>query len=128
MKRIALAAAAVAAVTALALTGCSSSGGRGGDTGASESAAAGFASDATIGIALPDKTSENWVLAGKLFEDGLKSAGFKGDVQYAPASNTVAEQQNQISSMITNGARSSSSAPRTASSWVPSCSRPRMPV
>ncbi|MEZ5189300.1 MAG: sugar-binding protein [Microbacterium sp.] len=105
MKRIALAAAAVAAVTALALTGCSSSGGRGGDTGASESAAAGFASDATIGIALPDKTSENWVLAGKLFEDGLKSAGFKGDVQYAPASNTVAEQQNQISAMITNGAK-----------------------
>ena len=105
MKRIALAAAAVAGVTALALPGSSRSGGRGGDTGASESAAARFASDATIGIALPDKTSENWVLAGKLFEDGLKSAGFKGDVQYAPASNTVAEQQNQISAMITNGAK-----------------------
>ncbi len=103
MKRIALAAASLAAVTALALTGCSGSGRTGGD--ASESAAAGFAADASIGIALPDKTSENWVLAGDLFKDGLEEAGFKADVQYAPASNTVAEQQNQISSMITNGAK-----------------------
>ncbi|UOE44006.1 substrate-binding domain-containing protein [Agromyces larvae] len=102
MKKITLAATAVAAVAALALTGCSSD--RGGETGA-EPAAAGFAADATIGIALPDKTSENWVLAGGLFEDGLKAAGFKGDVQYAPASNTVAEQQNQISAMVTNGAK-----------------------
>ncbi|MGO7983417.1 hypothetical protein ACC691_36825, partial [Rhizobium johnstonii] len=81
MKKIALAATALAAVAALALSGCSSD--RGGD---SASTAAGFAKDATIGVALPDKTSENWVLAGGLFEDGLKAAGFKGDVQYAPAS------------------------------------------
>lgn len=105
MKRIALAAAAVAAVTALALTGCSGTG-RGGDAGGSTGAAEdGFAADATIGVALPDKTSENWVLAGSLFENGLKDAGFEGDVQYAPASNTVAEQQNQISAMVTNGAK-----------------------
>ncbi|HWS51421.1 MAG TPA: sugar-binding protein, partial [Microbacterium sp.] len=58
-----------------------------------------------IGVALPDKTSENWVLAGKLFEDGLAEAGFEADVQYAPASNTVAEQQNQIQAMVTNGAK-----------------------
>lgn len=103
MKRIALAAAALAAVTALTLTGCS---GTGRDAAAStDDATAGFAADATIGVALPDKTSENWVLAGALFEDGLKAAGFTGDVQYAPASNTVAEQQNQISAMITNGAK-----------------------
>ena len=104
MKRIALAAASVAAVAALALTGCSGSGGRT-DAGDSESAAAGFAADAAIGVALPDKTSENWVLAGDLFKKGLEDAGFKADVQYAPASNTVAEQQNQISAMITNGAK-----------------------
>ena len=65
----------------------------------------GFDAGSVIGVALPDKTSENWVLAGALFEDGLDAAGFKGDVQYAPASNTVAEQQNQISSMVTNGAK-----------------------
>ena len=101
MKKIALVSVAVAAAAALALAGCSSDrGGSGGST-----SAAGFAADSTIGIALPDKTSENWVLAGGLFTDGLKKAGFKGDVQYAPASNTVAEQQNQISSMVTNGAK-----------------------
>lgn len=104
MKKIALAATAVAAAAALALSGCSSD--RGGGSGGGESTdSAGFAADATIGIALPDKTSENWVLAGGLFEDGLKAAGFNPDVQYAPASNTVAEQQNQISSMVTNGAK-----------------------
>lgn len=106
MKRTAFAATALVVAAALALTGCSSE--RGGTPAATEdgaSAAAGFAADATIGVALPDKTSENWVLAGGLFESGLKAAGFTGDVQYAPASNTVAEQQNQISAMITNGAK-----------------------
>ncbi|WP_308798808.1 substrate-binding domain-containing protein [Agromyces silvae] len=103
MKRIALTATAVAAAAALALAGCASGERGGSDAGSSESA--GFPADSTIGVALPDKTSENWVLAGGLFESGLKDAGFKPDVQYAPASNTVAEQQNQISAMITNGAK-----------------------
>ncbi|WP_299091197.1 sugar-binding protein [uncultured Microbacterium sp.] len=103
MKKIALAAAAMAAVAALALTGCS--GGARTDAASTDAAAAGFAADATIGVALPDKTSENWVLAGDLFTSGLTDAGFKPDVQYAPATNTVAEQQNQISAMITNGAK-----------------------
>ena len=104
MKKITLAATAIAAVAALALAGCSSDRG-GGESTDGASGSAGFAADSTIGIALPDKTSENWVLAGGLFEDGLADAGFKGDVQYAPASNTVAEQQNQISAMVTNGAK-----------------------
>ncbi|GAA4253099.1 sugar-binding protein [Dactylosporangium darangshiense] len=68
-------------------------------------AAKGFAKDALIGVALPSKTSENWVLAGDLFTNGLKDAGFKSDVQYAGASTTVADQQSQISSMITKGAK-----------------------
>jgi putative multiple sugar transport system substrate-binding protein len=104
MKRIALTATAVAAAAALALTGCSGGGERGGSAGEG-SESAGFAADSTIGIALPDKTSENWVLAGGLFEEGLTEAGFDPDIQYAPASNTVAEQQNQISAMVTNGAK-----------------------
>jgi len=100
MRKIALATVAVAAAAALALTGCSGSGrGSSGD-----STAAGFAKDATIGVALPTKTSENWVLAGGLFTDGLKEAGFKGDVQYAGGSG-VSDQQSQIQSMITNGAK-----------------------
>jgi putative multiple sugar transport system substrate-binding protein len=99
MKKFVIASASIAAVAALALAGCAPR--DGGDT----DTAAGFAADATIGVALPDKTSENWVLAGDLFTTGLEEAGFKPDVQYAPASNTVAEQQNQITSMVTNGAK-----------------------
>ena len=51
------------------------------------------------------KTSENWVLAGDLFTNGLKEAGFKSDVQYAGASTTVADQQAQITAMVTKGAK-----------------------
>jgi putative multiple sugar transport system substrate-binding protein len=100
MRKIALATVAVAAAAALALSGCSSRGSAGDSTGA-----AGFDKGATIGVALPTKTSENWVLAGDLFTNGLKDAGFKGDVQYAGASGAVADQQSQIQSMITNGAK-----------------------
>jgi putative multiple sugar transport system substrate-binding protein len=106
-KKLLLAAVALGASAALALTGCSSE--RGGTNGGSAddttAEAAGFEAGATIGVALPDKTSENWVLAGKLFDDGLAAAGFKADVQYAPATNTVAEQQNQIQAMVTAGAK-----------------------
>lgn len=108
MKRMVWTATALVAATALALTGCSSErggGDTGTDTGTDTETTAGFDAGATIGVALPDKTSENWVLAGQLFKDGLEGAGFKADVQYAPASNTVAEQQSQITSMVTNGAK-----------------------
>ncbi len=93
--------AVLAAASALALTGCGRA-----DTGSSSngsSAAAGFAKDAEIGVALPQKTSENWVLAESLFNNGLKTAGFKGDVQFA--NGGVSDQQNQISSMVTKGAK-----------------------
>lgn len=100
MKKLVIATATFAAVAALTLSGCSTRT----DTGTGDTAA-GFAADSVIGVALPDKTSENWVLAGDLFTTGLTDAGFKPDVQYAPASNTVAEQQNQITSMVTNGAK-----------------------
>ncbi|WP_426225014.1 substrate-binding domain-containing protein [Pseudarthrobacter sp. DSP2-3-2b1] len=93
-------AAAVAAIAALALTACGRAepGTTGGGTGA-----AGFEQNSSIGVALPQKTSENWVLAEKLFNDGLSGAGFKPDVQFA--NGGVSEQQNQISAMITKGAK-----------------------
>jgi putative multiple sugar transport system substrate-binding protein len=99
---------AVTAVAGLALTGCgrSDSGSTGDSTsgsGSGSAAASGFAKDAVIGISLPQKTSENWVLAEKLFNDGLTSAGFKGDVQFA--NGGVSEQQNQIQAMVTKGAK-----------------------
>ncbi|MEA5456282.1 sugar-binding protein [Sinomonas sp. JGH33] len=93
-------AAAVAAIAALALTACGRSES---SSSASSGAAAGFAQNSVIGVALPQKTSENWVLAEGLFNDGLKSAGFNADVQFA--NGGVTEQQNQISAMVTKGAK-----------------------
>ncbi len=97
----------VTAVAALALTGC----GRSTDTTTTPPAAGstgaaatgGFPADALIGVALPQKTSENWVLAESLFKDGLAKAGFQSDVQFA--NGGVSEQQNQIQAMVTKGAK-----------------------
>jgi putative multiple sugar transport system substrate-binding protein len=95
---------AAGAIALLALTACSSrnSNDSSSPSGGS-SAKGGFAADSLIGVSLPTKTSENWVLAGDLFTNGLKDAGFKSDVQYATGG--VAEQQSQISAMVTKGAK-----------------------
>lgn len=102
MRRSALATVALASAAALVLAGCSS---RTDDTSSGSGDEAGFAADSLVGVALPAKTSENWVLAGDLFTEGLADAGFESDVQYAAASGTVADQQSQIQSMITKGAK-----------------------
>jgi putative multiple sugar transport system substrate-binding protein len=104
MRKHVITTAAIAALALLAVSGCSSRNTtEGGAAGATS--ATGFAKDALVGVALPSKTSENWVLAGGLFKDGLKAAGFKGDVQYAGASTTVKDQQEQIAAMVTKGAK-----------------------
>jgi putative multiple sugar transport system substrate-binding protein len=93
---------AIAAVAALALAGC----GRADDSGGGSSSSSGgekFAKDSLIGVSLPQKTSENWVLAENLFKTDLAGAGFKADVQFA--NGGVSEQQNQIQSMVTKGAK-----------------------
>lgn len=99
MKKSALVALAGIAAVSVALSGCGRTepGAEGGDD------AAGFAADASIGVALPDRTSENWVLAGDLFTNGLEEAGFDGNVQYAGSSNSVGDQQQQIQTMIDSG-------------------------
>ena len=102
MKRTVRTIAVAAAVTALALTGCGRQSTQpAGDT--SSGAAGGFPKDSLIGVALPQKTSENWVLAENLFNTDLPAAGFKADVQFA--NGGVTEQQNQITSMVTKGAK-----------------------
>jgi putative multiple sugar transport system substrate-binding protein len=73
MRKIAITTVAIAGVALMALSGCSSR-----STTPSSSTAAGFAKGSIIGVALPDKTSENWVLAGKLFTDDLTAAGEHG--------------------------------------------------
>jgi putative multiple sugar transport system substrate-binding protein len=119
MKRIATAIITLGASAALALTGCASgdrtastpsapattaapttSGSAGGST---IQLGSGFAAGSKIGVSLPQKTSENWVLAEGLFTDQLKAAGFDPIVQFA--NGGVAEQQNQISAMVEQGVK-----------------------
>ncbi|GAB2450027.1 sugar-binding protein [Xylanimonas ulmi] len=99
MKKLKSALVASAMVSVLALSGCGE--GRGGDATA-DGDGDGFGADAVIGVALPQQTSENWVLAEDLFNDGLREAGFEPIVQFANAG--VIEQQNQIEAMIERGA------------------------
>ena len=112
MKRIATAVVAMAATAALALSGCSSD--RGATSGASTAPSgglngnmltlgAGFPAGSKIGVSLPQKTSENWVLAEGLFNQQLKDAGFDPIVQFA--NGGAPEQQNQISAMIEQGVK-----------------------
>ncbi|MGC3954330.1 MAG: sugar ABC transporter substrate-binding protein [Propionicimonas sp.] len=63
----------------------------------------GFDANAKIGVSLPQKTSENWVLGEALFTDQLKAAGYDPIVQFA--NGGVSEQQNQISAMIEQGVK-----------------------
>lgn len=73
-----------------------------GDDPAPEGDAQCVSADAVIGVALPQKTSENWVLAEELFNDGLAEAGFEPIVQFG--NSGVTEQQNQIDAMVQRGA------------------------
>ncbi|CAI9411223.1 MULTISPECIES: substrate-binding domain-containing protein [Aestuariimicrobium] len=99
MKKFTKAAVALVAAAALALSAC---GGREGSAQQSNSTS-GFDKGSLIGVALPQKTSENWVLAENLFKDGLDKGGYKADVQFA--NGGVSEQQNQIQAMVTKGAK-----------------------
>ncbi len=98
-------AASVAAVAAMTLTmGACSSGGRSSSDAAGESAASGATTDASkvsVGISLPQKTSQNWVEAEQMFNDDCKTMGITCQVQFA--NSGVNEQQSQISAMVENG-------------------------
>lgn len=97
MRKITKSLTVFAAASALALTSCGRS-----DEGVAQGGAGGFETGSVIGVALPQKTSENWVLAEQLFNEGLREANFEADIQFA--NGGVSEQQNQISSMVTKGA------------------------
>ena len=57
--------------------------------------------DLKIGIALPQKTSQNWVEAEGMFTENCESSGVECIIQFA--NSGAAEQQNQIATMIENG-------------------------
>ena len=94
---------AVSAIAAMALAGCGRSDNGSGSGSSASGGSDKFPKDALIGVSLPQKTSENWVLAENLFKTDLAAAGFKADVQFA--NGGVTEQQNQIQSMVTKGAK-----------------------
>src|SRR4051812_43841123 len=100
MRKFAITTAAVATVALLALSGCSTR-----DEAPTTGDAAGFEAGSVIGVALPHKTSENWTIAGGLFEDAIKEAGFEANVQYAGSTSPAPDQQAQISTMIEDGAK-----------------------
>jgi putative multiple sugar transport system substrate-binding protein len=97
MRKQLMIGAAVAAIAMVTLAGCST----GRSSGSSTSSSTSIKKGDTIGVALPAKTSQNWVLAKAAFQKAITAAGFKADIQYASATNTVPDQQNQISSMTT---------------------------
>lgn len=77
------------------------------DAGAATADAAGatggFEEGATIGISLPWLGTQNWKEAETMFTEQLTAAGYKPIVQ--AADNKVPQQQQQIESMIENGAK-----------------------
>ncbi len=99
MHKKLIAGVGIALIAGLALSGCSAR-----DSSGSASSTAIKKGD-LIGVALPAKTSQNWVLAGAAFEKSIEKAGFKADIQYAKADGPVPDQQGQISTMLTKGAK-----------------------
>jgi putative multiple sugar transport system substrate-binding protein len=105
MRKGMITAAAFATAAVFALAGCSGGSSDRGGSSAGGDDASGFKDGSTIGVALPDKTSENWTIAGQIFTDDITKAGYKADVQYAGSTSPVPDQQAQISTMIQGGAK-----------------------
>ena len=90
----------VAAGLAVSLAGCAG-GGRGGDSGSGDSG--GDNSGALIGVAMPTKVSERWIKDGDAVKSALEDKGYKVDLEYAD--NKIPQQVQQVSNMITKGAK-----------------------
>ena len=73
------------------------------DAAADSSASAGFEKGAAIGVSLPWLGTQNWKEAETMFKDQLAQAGYEPIVQ--AADQKVPQQQQQIESMIENGAK-----------------------
>ncbi len=70
---------------------------------ATPAATEGFEEGATIGVSLPWLGTQNWKEAEEMFTTQLEEAGYTPLVQ--AADNKVTQQQQQIESMIENGAK-----------------------
>jgi len=114
-KRTLLSMAMVATMMATTFAGCGESREGAGDaasdttTATSETTEAttsefpGFEEGATIGVSLPWLGTQNWKEAEEMFTEQLTAAGYNPIVQ--AADQKVTQQQQQIESMIENGAK-----------------------
>ena len=94
----------VAALAAtLVLAGCGGGRSSAQPEGGAGAGQAGFEAGAVIGVALPWLGTQNWAEADEMFKTELASAGFSPLVLHAD--NKVPQQQQQIESMIQNGAK-----------------------
>ncbi|MDC0766009.1 sugar ABC transporter substrate-binding protein [Streptomyces sp. HD] len=96
-RRAALAAIASAASLALTLSAC----GQSGEGGSKEEA--GDTKGATIGIAMPTKSSERWIADGKNVVADLESKGYKTRLVYGE--DDPDQQVSQIENLITQGVK-----------------------
>ena len=121
MKRKIVSMVLATAMLAVALTGCGSNERAQEAAGATEAApatevteevaeavaeevtGAGFEAGATIGVSLPWLGTQNWKEAEVMFKEQLEAEGFNVIVQ--AADQKVPQQQQQIESMIENGAK-----------------------
>ncbi|MET0693560.1 MAG: multiple monosaccharide ABC transporter substrate-binding protein [Propionibacteriaceae bacterium] len=95
-----LAGLAAASALMIGLTACGGGRAAGGGDAAP---AAGDNKGALIGVAMPTKTSERWIDDGNNVKAKLEALGYKVDLQYA--NDKVPDQQQQIESMLNNGAK-----------------------
>ncbi|PIM73150.1 sugar ABC transporter substrate-binding protein [Streptomyces sp. JV178] len=96
-RRAALAAIASAASLALTLSAC----GQSGEGGSKEEG--GSTKGATIGIAMPTKSSERWIADGNNVEANLKKLGYKTKLVYGE--DDPDQQVGQIENLITQGVK-----------------------
>ncbi|WP_373559207.1 multiple monosaccharide ABC transporter substrate-binding protein [Streptomyces sp. SA15] len=96
-RRAAFAAIAASASLALTLSACGQSGEGGSEEGS------GSSEGATIGIAMPTKSSERWIADGKNVEADLKSKGYKTKLVYGE--DDPDQQVSQVENLITQGVK-----------------------
>ncbi|KQQ27882.1 multiple monosaccharide ABC transporter substrate-binding protein [Frondihabitans sp. Leaf304] len=89
-----------AAAIGLAFSLAACSGGRG---ATNTDAGSGDNKGALIGVAMPTKVSERWIKDGNAVKSDLEKKGYKVDLEYAD--NKIPTQAQQVSNMITKGAK-----------------------
>ncbi|WP_404818874.1 multiple monosaccharide ABC transporter substrate-binding protein [Streptomyces phaeolivaceus] len=97
-RRAALAAIASAASLALTLSACGQSG-----SGGSEEKSSGSTKGATIGIAMPTKSSERWIADGKNVVENLEAKGYKTQLVYGE--DQPETQVSQIETLISQNVK-----------------------